>query len=141
MSFKTILFAGFIASAAFVAVPAMATDDPEKEEKKGPVAGEPVRFESEGEVTIEGEAVAYTAIAGETFLRDETDEPIAAMFSISYLKKDVEDPAERPVMFVFNGGPGSASLWLHLGTFGPKRVVVPSDAKDDGAPPYPLVDN
>ena len=43
--------------------------------------------------------------------------------------------------FLFNGGPGSGSVWLQMGAFGPKRVAIPSDARDDGAPPYPMVDN
>ena len=51
-----------------------------------------------------------------------------------------EDPS-RPVFFIYNGGPGSGSVWLQMGAFGPKRVAIPSDARDDGAPPYPLVDN
>jgi carboxypeptidase C (cathepsin A) len=45
------------------------------------------------------------------------------------------------VFFLFNGGPGSGSVWLQMGAFGPKRVAIPSDARDDGAPPYPLLDN
>ncbi|MEO1490193.1 MAG: peptidase S10, partial [Pseudomonadota bacterium] len=47
----------------------------------------------------------------------------------------------RPVFFIYNGGPGSGSVWLQMGAFGPKRVAIPSDARDDGAPPYPLLDN
>ena len=43
--------------------------------------------------------------------------------------------------FLFNGGPGSGSVWLQMGAFGPKRVAIPSDARDDGAPPYPILDN
>ena len=54
--------------------------------------------------------------------------------------KEPRDPA-RPVTFLFNGGPGSGSVWLQMGAFGPKRVAIPSDARDDGAPPYPLLDN
>jgi carboxypeptidase C (cathepsin A) len=57
------------------------------------------------------------------------------------VKEGVTDAGTRPVTFVFNGGPGSASIWLHMGLFGPKRVVVPSEAQNPGGPPYPLVDN
>jgi carboxypeptidase C (cathepsin A) len=55
----------------------------------------------------------------------------------------MKDPADttRPVFFIYNGGPGSGSVWLQMGAFGPKRVAIPSDAKDDGAPPYPILDN
>jgi len=87
-----------------------------------------------------GVAVSYRAIAGETYLRDDQGKAKAAIFSVAYLREG-GDPANRPVTFLFNGGPGSGSLWLHMGAFGPKRVVIPSDARDDGAPPYPLIDN
>ncbi|HEY0626560.1 MAG TPA: peptidase S10 [Allosphingosinicella sp.] len=86
-----------------------------------------------------GQRLNYTATAGETFLRAEDGTPRAAIFSVSYVKEP-RDP-NRPVTFLFNGGPGSGSVWLHMGAFGPKRVAIPSDGTDDGAPPYPLVDN
>jgi carboxypeptidase C (cathepsin A) len=86
-----------------------------------------------------GASVAYTATARETYLKGEDGTPRASIYSTAYLK-DGADP-NRPITFLFNGGPGSASLWLHMGAFGPKRVVIPSDARDDGAPPYPIVDN
>lgn len=86
-----------------------------------------------------GVAVSYTATARETYLKAEDGTPKASIFSTSYVK-DGADP-NRPVTFLFNGGPGSGSLWLHMGAFGPKRVAIPSDARDDGAPPYPIVDN
>jgi len=88
-----------------------------------------------------GQTVKYTATAGEIYLKDEDGKPKASIFSIAYLKDDVSDPATRPVTFLWNGGPGSCSVWLHMGAFGPKRVVVPSDAKDDGAPPFAMEDN
>jgi carboxypeptidase C (cathepsin A) len=86
-----------------------------------------------------GVSVSYTATAKETYLKAEDGTPKASIFSTSYVK-DGADP-KRPVTFLFNGGPGSASLWLHMGAFGPKRVAIPSDARDDGAPPYPIIDN
>lgn len=87
------------------------------------------------------ETVAYTATAGETFLRDDKGEPKAAIFSFAYVKDAVRDAATRPVTFLWNGGPGSSSIWLHMGAMGPRRVAVPSDAKDDGPPPYLVEDN
>jgi carboxypeptidase C (cathepsin A) len=87
-----------------------------------------------------GQAIDYVATTGETYLTDKDGTPTAAIFSTSYVKAGPADP-RRPVTFLFNGGPGSGSVWLHMGAFGPKRVIVPSDAKDDGGPPYPLVDN
>lgn len=87
------------------------------------------------------ERMAYTVTAAETFLRDNDGVPTASVFSVAYTKENLEDPTTRPVTFVFNGGPGSASLWLHMGVFGPKRVVVPSDGRDAGAAPYKIEDN
>jgi carboxypeptidase C (cathepsin A) len=86
-----------------------------------------------------GQRVNYTAITGETYLKSDDGTPRASIFSVSYIK-DSKDP-RRPVTFLFNGGPGSGSVWLHMGAFGPKRVAIPSDAKDDGGPPYPIVAN
>ena len=88
-----------------------------------------------------GETVNYRAIAAETCIRDEKSTPIASFFSISYLKTDTPSNGDRPVTFIFNGGPGSSAQWLHMGAFGPKRVLVPSEASQAGAPPYPIVDN
>jgi carboxypeptidase C (cathepsin A) len=89
--------------------------------------------------TFNGRRIAYAAIAGETYLKAEDGTPRASIFSTSYVKEP-RDPG-RPVTFLFNGGPGSGSVWLHMGAFGPKRVAIPSDARDDGAPPFPILDN
>jgi len=88
-----------------------------------------------------GATVAYTATAGETYLLDDKGEPKASIFTFAYVKDGVSDAATRPVTFLWNGGPGSSSIWLHMGSMGPRRVVVPSDAKDAGPPPYTLEDN
>ena len=90
--------------------------------------------------TFGGARIAYTATAGETYLKAADGTPRAAIFSVAYVKQGPRDP-NRPVTFLFNGGPGSGSVWLHMGAFGPKRVGIPSDARDDGGPPYPLLDN
>lgn len=72
-------------------------------------------------VRIAGRDVAYTATAGTMLLKEEDGTPKVSVFYVAYTK-DGEDPAKRPVTFSFNGGPGSSSVWLHLGLFGPKRV-------------------
>jgi carboxypeptidase C (cathepsin A) len=86
-----------------------------------------------------GVPVGYTATASETYLKGDDGTPKASIFSVAYVKEP-RDPT-RPVTFLFNGGPGSGSVWLQMGAFGPKRVGTPSDARDDGAPPYPILDN
>jgi len=102
---------------------------------------DPVRFESEHVGTFHGARVAYSAVVSDIQLRRDDGSPYVSLFTTAYVKDGVTDPGTRPVTFVFNGGPGSASIWLHMGLFGPKRVVVPSDAENPGGPPYPLVDN
>ena len=100
------------------------------------------RFASSRSLRVSGETIRYSAVAGETFLRNEqTDLAEASVFSIAYIKEGVSDPTTRPVTFIFNGGPGSASLWLHMGAWGPRRVATPGNAEDVGGPPYPIVDN
>ena len=95
-------------------------------------------FTSEHEIQIQGERLRYTATAGTLLLHDEKGEAIAEIGYTAYVKKD-SNPATRPIMFAWNGGPGSASLWLHMGTFGPKRISVPSEAGRPGNPPYPII--
>jgi len=89
--------------------------------------------------TFGGRQMDYTATVAETVLTNEKDEPAAAIVVTSYVAEPRDET--RPVTFLFNGGPGSGSVWLQMGAFGPKRVAIPSDARDDGAPPYPILDN
>lgn len=89
--------------------------------------------------TFGGRSMAFTATVEEQVLKDDKGTPKAAIVTTSYIAEP-RDP-KRPVTFLFNGGPGSGSVWLQMGAFGPKRVAIPSDARDDGAPPYPLLDN
>jgi carboxypeptidase C (cathepsin A) len=82
----------------------------------------------------------YTVTAGMMPIRNKRDETEGEMFFVAYSLDGVKDPAERPLMFSFNGGPGSSSVWLQLGALGPKRVKL----NDDGSPPpppYKLVSN
>ena len=106
-----------------------------------PEISKPAIFESEKSGRFNGVSVDYKTIAGDTFVYGKDGKATATFFSYQYIKKDVTDAHTRPVTFVFNGGPGSASMWLHMGVFGPKRVLIPSDPADDGAPPYNVVDN
>ncbi|GGF78374.1 S10 family peptidase [Alteromonas lipolytica] len=95
----------------------------------------PKRFITEHKGQFNGQKVSYNAVAGETFLRDLKGAPKASIFSFAYLKENAK-PSQRPVTFVWNGGPGSASVWLHMSGLGPAYVSVPSDASHPGLPPY-----
>lgn len=100
---------------------------------------QPHRFESRHGGVFHGSELRYSCVAGEIHLPAADGKPLASVFSFSYLA-DVPDPAARPIIFIFNGGPGSASLWLHLGAMGPRRIVTPSDATPC-ASPAEVVDN
>ena len=91
------------------------------------------------ETTIRGQRIAYTATAGETVLRNDRDEPIATLYSFAYIKTN--GAPDRPVMFVFNGGPGSSSVWLHMGVVGPRRVQLDREVNPSNVPPFGVVDN
>ncbi|HHO51631.1 MAG TPA: peptidase S10 [Deltaproteobacteria bacterium] len=85
---------------------------------------------SEHEVMIAGQRVPYTATCGTLPVRlDDRDKPKEHMFYTAYVRSDVEERHRRPLTFCFNGGPGSSSVWLHMGCFGPRRVRVDVDAR------------
>ena len=93
------------------------------------------------QITVRAELLKYKATAGTLAQKDESGKAKANMFFVAYEKQPAsEDPARRPITFVFNGGPGAAAVWLHLGVAGPKRVWL-DDTGDPPAPPYHLVDN
>jgi carboxypeptidase C (cathepsin A) len=113
----------------------------------------PEQQASKGSVTVGGNLVNYDAFAG-TFVvhpknwddvpqnadPDEKNKaPEASMFYVAYFKSDTKGP-ERPVTFLYNGGPGSSTVWLHMGAFGPKRVITADDSHTPAAP-YPFVNN
>jgi carboxypeptidase C (cathepsin A) len=91
-------------------------------------------------VTVDGQKLNYTATAGTLLLKKENDEARAQIFYIAYTLDGVKDATHRPITFSFNGGPGSSSVWLHLGLLGPRRVDEP-DGPTPPRPPYHLVDN
>ncbi len=101
----------------------------------------PREFVTHHEGIFGGEKIRYTATAGDTILANEAGVPAATIFSFSYVREDVKDRAARPVFFVFNGGPGSSSVWMHLGFFGPRRVVLGDVVNPPATPPFSLQDN
>lgn len=128
-------------------------------EEQHPTAGDSVQagsgskaplddlVETHHSMTLRGRELSYTAVAGRVVLREEVSkgrrfrglEPKAEMFICAYTK-DGADPGSRPVTFAFNGGPGSSSVWLHLGLLGPRRVLM-GDAGALLPPPYRLGQN
>lgn len=91
-------------------------------------------------VKIGGASVSYTATAGTLVLKNEKDSVVAIFGYTAYTREGYPDASKRPVMFAYNGGPGSSSMWLHMGALGPRRVVV-NDPSNNPPPPYSIVDN
>lgn len=92
------------------------------------------------QLKLAGEMLNYTATTGYMPIKDEKDSLRANLFFIAYTKDGESDPAKRPILFSFNGGPGSSSVWLHMGALGPK-VVLMSDDGNTLPPPYKYADN
>jgi carboxypeptidase C (cathepsin A) len=114
---------------------------PEKKADKPPAPPPEEKIvQTKHAVTIDGKRVAYTATAGNLVLKTEKGEPRASMFFIAYTRDDVSDRSRRPITYSFNGGPGSSSVWLHLGVLGPRRVVM-NDAGEVAPPPHRVVEN
>ncbi len=91
-------------------------------------------------ITIDGKIIPYTATAGEMIVDKPNEQPGASMFFVAYTRDDTKDTAARPLTFAFNGGPGSSSVWLHLGGLGPRRVAM-TDEGYSLKPPFDMVDN
>lgn len=100
----------------------------------------PVQVVTHHTITIDGQQIHYTATTGTFLLKNEEDKPIALFGFTAYTKDGVTDPGSRPITFAYNGGPGSSSIWLHMGALGPKRVVL-DDPHSNPPAPYKLEDN
>ena len=91
-------------------------------------------------IKIGGQVIPYKATAQTILLKDDKGEPTALVYSTAYTRSDVKDLSARPIAFLYNGGPGSSSVWLHMGSFGPKRVVTVNAGVTPPAP-YKLEEN
>ena len=94
---------------------------------------------TQGSVTVGGKSIAYTANAGVLVLKNDKGEPTANMSYVAYLANGAS-ATSRPIMFIYNGGPGSSTIWLHMASFGPKRVLL-GDHSHTAPPAYQLVNN
>lgn len=120
--------------------------DKEKAETKNEIPKEVVS-ETKHKAVVGGKTLNYTATAGTIILKEEVEEddgeiakPKASIFFIAYTLDDVSEVSQRPLTFSFNGGPGSSSVWLHLGVLGPRRVLMDEEGFAQ-SPPYRLVNN
>lgn len=120
-----------LALALVVAAPALAQEKPKEPTE--------TRVETGRTIKVGDAAVVYTAVAATLVLKDDDGKAKASVFTVSYLKQ-TDDVSRRPVTFCFNGGPGSSSVWLHLGALGPRKVVF-GDEGETPPPPGRLEDN
>ncbi|PWH17417.1 MAG: peptidase S10 [Anaerolineae bacterium] len=121
--------------------------EPKEEKKEKPEVKDNLVV-TRHKITLNGQEIPYTVTAGTMVLKEEPDrekeyegeKPKAQFFFVAYTKDDIENPANRPLTFSFNGGPGSSSVWLHLGLLGPRRVAMTYEG-DLPKPPFQLTDN
>jgi carboxypeptidase C (cathepsin A) len=92
-------------------------------------------------VEIAGKKIPYKVTTGKIQLKQDDGKPRASIFHVSYERSDVKDRANRPVMFAFNGGPGSSAVWLHIGVLGPRVIQLPGDGTNAPPPPARVADN
>jgi carboxypeptidase C (cathepsin A) len=129
----------------------VAAQEPSRDSKPGeskaaeakPAPEAPPKEESsvtEHTIRLGGQTIAYKATASTILLKDDKGDPTALVYSTAYTRSDAKDFSQRPIAFLYNGGPGSASIWLHMGAFGPRRVVT-ADAAATPPAPYKVVDN
>lgn len=131
------------AALSLLCIPALLAQAPDKGASKG--SEKPVEKPEEKpsvtkhSITVNGKTLNYTVTTGLMPLKNATGDKEADVFYMAYTL-DGTETSKRPLMFSFNGGPGSASVWLHLGALGPKRVKMQSEGFMP-APPYQVVDN
>src|SRR5574338_1699097 len=99
----------------------------------------PQRSVTHGSVTVEGNKINYQAVAGTIVLKNASDIPTASIFYAAYFKEGEKDPSQRPITFLYNGGPGISTIWLHMGAFGPQRVFLQDTTRTKA--PYKTVNN
>src|SRR5271170_4658935 len=123
---------------------AKAADAKPADAKAAPPAAEAAPKEessvTDHSIRLGGQTISYKATASTILLKDDKGDPTALIYSTAYTRSDVKDLSHRPIAFIYNGGPGSASVWLHMGAFGPRRVVTENASATPPAP-FKIVDN
>jgi carboxypeptidase C (cathepsin A) len=120
----------------FISFPLIAQDKKESDKDKP----DPVLSQTKHQVTVNGQLISYSATTGYLIVREESGKPKGKFFFVAYTKDGVTDPSTRPITYTFNGGPGSSSVWLHMGGLGPKRIEM-TDFGGPTKPPYAIIDN
>lgn len=113
-----------------------------KTESFKPDEFKPTRFETTGrKITLNGKEISYHTVSEDNVFYNGEGKPIASIYSYSYFKDDVEKPEERPVIFGYNGGPGSSSMYVHTGFLGTRRITYGEPDRPSAFGPYEVIDN
>jgi carboxypeptidase C (cathepsin A) len=148
MKRTTFLFLILLVSCVYTSLAAQRGGQPQTPAPAASDAGPRVEYATDKEdkvsqtqhtMRLDGRDIRYTATAGTLPIRLDNNQVAARMFFVAYTK-DGEDAKTRPISFLYNGGPGAATIWLHMGSFSPRRVEMAPDGFQP-APPYHLVDN
>ena len=113
----------------------------EEKKQSPPPAKVPDPVVRNASVVIDGREIDYKVTAAKLQLKKEDGQVRADIFHLSYERTGIENPAERPVLFAFNGGPGSSAVWLHLGALGPRLVPTTPDGTEALEPPHRVIPN
>jgi carboxypeptidase C (cathepsin A) len=135
---KNLIFIFF--NVLFIIINISAQPKPGRSDSSESVIPKPVQIATHHSAVINGSGIKYTATTGTFLLKNENDTAVALIGFTSYAKEGVTDYSKRPITFAYNGGPGSSSMWLHMGALGPKRVVL-DDPNTLTAAPYKTEDN
>ena len=101
----------------------------------------PARFESSGRIILNGMEVPYHTVSEDNVFYNKDGKPIASIFSYSYFRSDVQDTSHRPVIFGYNGGPGSSSMYVHAGFLGARRITYGEPDRPSAFGPYEVINN
>ncbi len=135
------MIAKLILSFFLIAYSGFALAEDAKKETPKPAAEIPKAESSitSHQLKINGNTIRYKAVAGTTILKNDDGDPLATFGYTAYLQEGVTDLANRPIMFAYNGGPGSSSIWLHMGVLGP--VIVTTEDAGFTGPPFKRIAN
>ncbi|HTU21382.1 MAG TPA: hypothetical protein VMG10_25310 [Gemmataceae bacterium] len=129
-----------ILALTLAALPADENKQPGKETTEQADTGKDKLTSSGHSIIVNGTKIDYEATAGTLLVQEDGAKHKAKMFFVAYTRGNVEESSRRPITFAFNGGPGSSSVWLHMGLLGPRRVDLGGEGASV-APPYRLVNN
>ena len=112
-----------------------------KTESFKPDTFKPARFESDGKITLSGKEIPYHTICEDNVIYGPDGNPVASIFTYAYFRSDVEDTSNRPVVFAYNGGPGSSCMYVHAGFLGTRRMQYDEVDRESAFGPYKVIDN